>query len=66
MYAELSIYLNSAGVLIWRPHVLVLGRRDAGGKPASKQLAAATTQQCFVGLLAELGEYFRLGLLDVS
>jgi hypothetical protein len=45
---------------------LVLGGRDAGGEPASKQLAAATTQQCFVGLLAELGEYFCLGLLDVS
>jgi hypothetical protein len=66
MYAELSIYLNSAGVLIWCLHALILGGRDTGGKPASKQLAAATTQQCFVGLLAELGEYFCLGLLDVS
>jgi hypothetical protein len=46
MYAELSIYLNSAGVLIWCLRALVLGGRDAGGEPASKQLAAATTQQC--------------------
>jgi hypothetical protein len=65
MYAELSIYLNFAGVLVWCPRVLVLSGRDAGGGPPSKQLAAATTQRRFVRLFAELEKAICLGLLDV-
>jgi hypothetical protein len=66
MYAKLSIYLNFAGVLIWRPRALILRGRDTGSGPASTRLAGATTRRRLVGLFAELCEAFRLGLLGVS
>jgi hypothetical protein len=73
MYAKLSIYLNFAGVLIWRPRMLILRGEDTGSGPASTRLAAATTrlaaattQQHFVRLFAKQCEAFCLGLLGVS